>query len=127
MGRLVRPVFLLINAMTIKQHILRWLGFPALIEAHTEEFSVRLNSQRQGFQKQFKLELEQALAEQRTALKAELKHEFDTRIGCVLEASITASEKIARMVASQGDSNLKDYIDGCLTVFENVTTEQLAN
>jgi hypothetical protein len=59
----------------------------------------------------------EALASQNT--------EFEIRLGVILDASLTAAEKIAKMVASQGDGALKDYVDGCLNVY--IDSAQLSN
>jgi hypothetical protein len=109
----------------LKQWILRWLGVPSLSEEvanlrhQVNELESSLGAQQEA--------LTISLATHRELIKAELKEEFDSRVGCVLEASINASEKIARMVSSQGDTNLKEYIDSCLNIFEQTVTEQLSD
>jgi len=87
--------------MTIKEHIIGWLGFRA--ELISQE--ARLT------------EINEAHA---AGIKAQ-KKEFEDRIGLVLEASMTAADKIARAVAERGDTNLKEYIDSCFDAVQQAT------
>jgi hypothetical protein len=104
--------------MTFRERIVDWclyfLGIPDLLQAQREALQAQLSLQREQFQQ----ELETALSDERTAYRAELKQEFDSRIGVVLEASITASERIARVIARRGDDHLKEYVDSFLKPFE---------
>ena len=108
--------------MTLKQRILRWFGIDELFRKQAEDFAARLAKQTEDFE--FAIELQEG--RYRAELAAQ-KAEFESRSGVLLEASITASEKIARMVASQGDKNLKEYVDSCMTIFEQTAISQLVN
>jgi hypothetical protein len=104
--------------MTFKQFILRWLGIDKALDEQQAACEKSLAMQREQFIT--------ALTAQRdtyTAGLSALRAELESRSAVVLEASITASEKIARMVASQGDNNLKEYVDSCLVVFQEPVSE----
>ena len=53
--------------------------------------------------------------------KREQQAEFDHRIGLVLDAAITAAEKISRQVAASGDEALKEYVDSCFNALLGIT------
>lgn len=97
----------------IKAFILRWLGIEQLLSAERAAFTESLTRQRDDF--------DGALS----AVTAQLKADFESRSALVLEAAITASEKISRMVSMQGDSNLKEYVDSCLDLFQEQTVAGL--
>ena len=65
----------------MKKRIIRWLGIEALID--------------------------RMMTERETMLRAE----FEARSALVLEAAITAALKIARIVESEGQERLKEYMD----------------
>lgn len=111
--------------MTLKERILKWLGIGDLLEqqatlhaealqAHAEQHAESLRVALLAlFEKQ-----QAALVDALQAARTDMREEYVQRLGLMMDASITASERIAKMVASQGDSNLKEYIDGVFSAFE---------
>ena len=99
--------------MKIKQRILAWLGIEEII-------SLKLESQADWFRAH--LEAHQVAFDKALALQ---KAEFDSRVGAILDASMTASEKIAKLVAERGDNNLKSYVDSCFQTFQEVAIGQM--
>lgn len=103
--------------MTFKERIRKWLGFEEVLGL--TEAMVRVQAI------QLEADFQRKLAQQRVDLTVEFASkladhvtESEKRMGLVLDASMTAAEKISKVVAERGDVNLKLYIDAC---FESVS------
>lgn len=96
----------------MKEFLLHWLGIDALLAEQQAAFDAALATQQEEFNRAL----------------ASIRADLESRSGVVLEASIDAADKISRIVSSQGDSNLKEYIDSCFTtVFQEPILNELTN
>jgi hypothetical protein len=112
--------------MNLKTRILTWLGIYDMLEDERSAHAFALQKQTEQQAENLKVALSALFEKQQAALvealqstRTDMKGEYEIRLGHIMEASIMASERIAKMVASQGDANLKEYVDGCLQVFVN--------
>jgi len=117
--------------MSLKTRILAWLGIGDMFEDERQVYALELQKQAEQQAENLRVALlalfekqQAALVDSLTSARTDMKGEYEQRLGHIMEASIIASERIARMVANQGDNNLKEYIDGCLGSFISKTAEE---
>jgi hypothetical protein len=96
--------------MTIKERILHWLDTPTR-GAVCNDIEIQIVMERRAITEGF----DKKLAE----IEARHKADIESRAGLVLEAAMSAADKIARAVAQRGDSNLKEYVDAQLEAFQS--------
>ena len=103
--------------MTIKERIIKWLGF-AELEARFQEIDRLVAQARTAHVKPMDFQAEEH-GRQLVAMEAKIKADAQSRDGLILEAAMNAADKIARAVAQRGDSNLKEYVDAQLDAFQS--------
>lgn len=91
----------------MKNRILNWLGIPYLLQELALALSREAHEMLGADRITRKTAIEEMIAQREAALRAE----FEARSAMVLEAAITAALKIARIVESEGQQNLKEYVD----------------
>ena len=121
----------------IKRLIVKWLGIDRRfsdawtdserrLEERLQRQAARFDQELSGLSAKYALECVTADAAMAVALqthKVELQAEYDRRTGLVLDAAITAAEKIARAISDSGDASLKEYVDSCFNTLLGIDPE----
>ena len=94
--------------MTLRDRIVRWLGFEGLETRLKIEYACALDAQTQHHNQKL----------------VDFHVEQDNRLRLVLVAATAAAEKIAKTVADRGDRTLTNYVDEQLGAFQQAFTDR---